>query len=199
MAEVDFSAQRLDTLTERIRQGDPSAEDEFARLFSERLLMMMLARVRDREAARDLTQEAMLAVLQALRNGHVREPERLAGFIHGTALNLIHNYWRTRGQQPKQEPLPDELPSPNPVETADGDERISLVRQTLDRLDSIDRRILLLTLVEGMKPGEIANRLALKPDLVRQRKCRAVRRVMEEVRKLSRKRAEKPQAHVGAA
>lgn len=155
--------------------------------------MMTLARVHDREAARDLAQEAMLAALRALRNGQVREPERLAGFIHGTASNLIHNYWRTRGQQPKQEPLPDELALPNPVESAETDERISLVRQTLNRLDSIDRRILVLTLVEGMKPGEIARELGLKPDLVRQRKCRAVKKVIEQVRKLSRKRAMKPQ------
>ncbi len=197
MAGIDLGPQELAALAKRILQGDSSAEDELARLFSERVLMMTLVRVRDPEAARDLTQEAMLAVLRALRNGQVREPERLAGFVHGTALNLIHNYFRTRGQQPKQEPLPDELPSSNTIGSAEGDERISLVRQALKRLDSIDRRILLLTLVEGMKPGEIARELGLKPDLVRQRKCRAVRKVIEQMRRLSRKWVEKPRIQVG--
>ena len=193
MSDADLSPQRLVRLTERIRQGDSSAEDEFARLFSEKVLIMNLARVRDREAARDLTQETMLAVLRALRNGHIREPERLGGFVHGTALNLIRNHLRARGQEPKQEPLPVELASPDLGESAETAERMRLVQRALQRLHPIDRRILLLTLVEGMKPGEIASRLALKPDCVRQRKSRAVKKVIEQVKKLSRKRAEKPQ------
>ena len=193
MADADFDPQRLATLTERIRQGDSSAEDEFARLFSERVLIMNLARVRDREAARDLTQETMLAVLRALRNGHIREPERLGGFVHGTALNLIRNHLRARCNEPRHQPLPVELASPDRGESAETGEQRRLVQRSLERLDTIDRRILLLTLVEGMKPGEIASNLGLTPECVRQRKSRAVKKVIEQVKKLSRKRAKKPQ------
>jgi len=188
MGDADFSPQHLATLTERIRQSDPSAEDGFARLFSKKVLIMCLARVRDREAARDLMQETMLAVLRALRKGQIREPERLAGFVHSTALNLIRNHLRARGQEPRWEPLPVELASPDASESAETAEQMHLVQRALQPLHPIDRRILLLTLVEGMKAGEIASRLALKPDCVRQRKSRAVRKVIEEVRKLSRKR-----------
>jgi len=193
MADADLSPQRLVMLTERIRLGDSSAEDEFARIFSRKVFIMDLARVHDREAARDLMQETMLAVLRALRNGQVREPDRLAGFVHGTALNLIHNHLRARSHEPQQQPLIAELASPDLGESAETAERMHLVQRALQQLHPIDRRILLLTLVEGMKPGEIASRLALKPDYVRQRKSRAVRKVIEHVRKLSRKRAEKPQ------
>jgi RNA polymerase sigma-70 factor (ECF subfamily) len=198
MADADFDPQQLATLAERIRQGDSSAENEFARLFSEKVLIMNLARVHDREAARDLTQETMLAVLRALRNGHIREPERLGGFVHGTALNLIHNHLRARFHEPKHQPLPDELASPDLSESAETVEQRRLVERSLQRLDPIDRRILLLTLVEGMKPREIARNLGLKPECVRQRKSRAVKKVIEQVRKLSRKRTGKPLTQVGA-
>lgn len=180
-------SQQIATLAERIRQGDSLAEDEFARLFSQKVLIMALARVREREAARDLMQETMLAVLRALRNGHVREPEKLAAFVHGTALNLIRNYFRARGEQPQQEPLPGELASANPVESLESSERMNLVRRALNWLGSRDRKILLLTLVEGMKPGEIAAQLRLSAELVRQRKSRAIKKVIEQVRRLSRK------------
>jgi len=42
-----------------------------------------------------------------------------------------------------------------------------------------------MTLVDSLKPGVIAERLGLNPDVVRQRKLRATRRVMEIVRELS--------------
>jgi DNA-directed RNA polymerase specialized sigma24 family protein len=41
----------------------------------------------------------------------------------------------------------------------------------------MDRKILQMTLVDGLKPGVIASRLNLNPDVVRQRKLRAIRRV----------------------
>jgi hypothetical protein len=46
--------------------------------------------MRNPEAPRDLTQDVLLVVVHALRNGHLREPERLAAF-YGTAHNLVHN------------------------------------------------------------------------------------------------------------
>ena len=39
-----------------------------------------------------------------------------------------------------------------------------------------------MTLVDGLKPGVIAERLRLNPDVVRQRKLRATRRVIDFVR-----------------
>ncbi len=69
------------------------------------------------------------------------------------------------------------------------DERRSLVRQALKRLDRLDRRILLLTLVEGMTPREIAPLTGLEPDAVRSRKSRAVKAMTAHVKKMSRKRS----------
>jgi len=57
----------------------------------------------------------------------------------------------------------------------------------LEQLELTDQRILLLTLVEGLKPGDIAQRLNLTSEVVRARKSRAVRKVTETIRKLSRK------------
>ena len=62
----------------------------------------------------------MLAVVLALRDGHLREGERLAAFVYGTARNVISNYLRTRSRLPKEDPIDDELhlPSmPDPIET----------------------------------------------------------------------------------
>ena len=175
-------------LAERVRRHEPSAEEELVRLFEQRVSVMALVRTRDRELARDLTQDVMLAVVLALRNGHLREAERLAAFVYGTARNVINNYLRTRSRLPKLDPLDVELEAaaarPDPVENS---ERADLVRRALAILDSTDRQILRLTLTEGLKPAEIGSRLGLTSEVVRTRKSRALKKTVERMKRLSRR------------
>jgi RNA polymerase sigma-70 factor (ECF subfamily) len=181
MPMVQLTPERQSTLAERLRSHEPAAEEELVRQFSKRVAVLVLARTRDREAARDLTQEVMLAVVLALRNGHLRETERLAAFVYGTARNVINNYLRSRNRVPRAESIdtaPDVASTPDPVERR---ERVALGRRVLRNLETIDRTILLLTLVEGLKPAEIAVRLGLTPEVVRSRKSRAVRKLTERV------------------
>src|SRR5262245_57189033 len=97
-------------LAARVRSGDSSAEDDLARLFGPRILTMMRARIRDADAARDLSQEALMAVLHALRQGQLRDADRLTAFVHGVARNIANNYLRTRRRQPVQNELADSVP-----------------------------------------------------------------------------------------
>jgi DNA-directed RNA polymerase specialized sigma24 family protein len=61
-------------------------------------------------------------------------------------------------------------------------------------LNALDRRIVLLTLIEGMNPREIAPIVGLKADVVRTRKARAVKEVAGEIERATRTR---PQDHIG--
>jgi RNA polymerase sigma factor (sigma-70 family) len=185
-ASALLTPEQQNTLVERIRRQDPSAEEELVHLFSARVTFLVLARTRDREAARDLTQDVMLAVVLALRNGRLREAERLAAFVYGTARNVINNYLRMRGRQPKEDPIGDGLSLPSMPDPIEHTERADLVQRALGALDSTDRKILLLTLVEGLKPGEIAVRLGLTSEVVRTRKSRALKKTIERVKTLSR-------------
>src|SRR5262245_49145164 len=186
MAKALLTPEHQSTLAERIRSGEPAAEEELVVLFSNRIVFLVRLHTGDSEVARDLAQEVMLAVVCALRNGRLHEPERLAGFVYGTARNIMNNYLRTRNRQPREDPIDDTLhltSTPDPVEST---ERRALVRRALGALNPIDRRILLLTLVDGLKPGEIATRLGLTSEVVRTRKSRAVKEVIACVKKLSR-------------
>ena len=162
-----------------------------ARVFSDRVFAMSLSRTRDREAAQELCQETLLAVLCALRNGQVRQPENLPGFVHGTARNLINNFLRARAQH-REQPLDFEFPAARYDESVEMAERMRIVHGALDRLEVLDRKVLLLTLVDGLKPGEISRRLGLNSDMVRQRKSRAQKKVIEMVKILSRTGAHEP-------
>jgi RNA polymerase sigma-70 factor (ECF subfamily) len=157
--------------------------------FSDRVRVFVGMRTHDRELARDLGQEIMMSVLTALRRGQLREPERLAAFVYGPARNVVNNHLRTGGQE-RTDPLPPEIAAvaPGPAEAFETSQRQALVSRALARLNRADRGILLMTLVDGLKPGEIAYQLGLTAEVVRARKSRALKRVVERIDQLSRKR-----------
>ena len=175
-----------ETLALRIGSGDREAEATFASRYGERLRVVALARTRDPELAREIAQEALLAALTALRAGQLRDGEKLTAFVHGTLRNIINNSFRSAGRRPPTEPLAPEhavsVPD-DPVATA---ERARLVRAALRQLGGADRRIVLMTLVHGLKPGEIARRTGLSDEVVRTRKSRALKRIIGAIREMSR-------------
>jgi RNA polymerase sigma-70 factor (ECF subfamily) len=163
-------------LATRILKGDAAAEEELVGLFQRRVLAMMLSRVRDPEAARDLTQEVMMAVVLALRKGQIRDGKKLAAFVYGTARNFVKGHYRS--MPPETLPLSPDLATADAGDILENLHYATLLSRILSSLDAMDRRILSLIFVEGLKPGEIARRLGLCSDVVRARKSRAIKRAI---------------------
>jgi RNA polymerase sigma-70 factor (ECF subfamily) len=188
-------AARWAGLARRVGQGDRAAEAELADLFHQRVRLFASARLHGSDAASDIAQETILAVIEALRAGRLREPYNLPGFVLGTARNLVNNHHRKQARNPEVLEDPPDRPAETDGQWAGLDhERRALVRKALGRLNALDRRILLLTLIEGMHPREIAPIVGLKPDVVRTRKARAVRIVADEIERATRTR---PQDYMG--
>lgn len=168
-------------LAQRIEKGDRAAEAELADLYCDCVFAMALARTHNREAARELMDDALMAVITALRLGHLREPDRLGGFVRGTAANVIASYTRAARRNPPLVKFDPDTMGTDPTDDYERQDRRELAMHALEMLDSRDRQILQLSLVEGLKPGEIAARLGLSPVLVRQRKCRALRAIVVHI------------------
>lgn len=159
--------------------GDRAAEEAFARQFHPRLLAMAYARLRTSELARDIAQEAVIEALQSLRRGMLREPEKLAAFVHGVGRNVINQHFRKEAAGPLLTELPADLPMIMP--DISERERREIVRREIELLEETDRRILTMTLVDGAKPAAIAAALGLDGGVVRQRKLRATRKISERL------------------
>lgn len=186
-------AEELRNLAERIRRGDASAEAELVREFTQRIFVMCVVRTHDREAARDLVQDVLMAVITAFRKGQLHDTDKVAGFVHGTARNLINNHLRGESQRPRLEPISENLSQASMVKELEDAEQVRQVYQALEHLGQEDRKILLMTLVEGRKPGEIAAGLGLTSEVVRTRKLRALKKVADFVKtKMSRTQANFP-------
>lgn len=175
-------------LVEAIAAGDREAEREFVERYQPRVRAMLLARTRNADAAADLVQDVIIESICALRKGQLREAAKLTPFVLGIARNLLNSHFRGAARQPESIELPDELPDLSSASNhVDDEQRESIAMQAIASLEVVDRTILQMTLVDGLKPGAIAERLHLNPDVVRQRKLRATRKVMDFVRGQSQK------------
>jgi RNA polymerase sigma factor (sigma-70 family) len=178
-------------LVGRIRAGDPLAEEELVVLFQRGIYAIAAARTRDREAALDITQDVLIAVLKALREGQLREPTKLAAFIQGTARNLINSYLRSRARHPEQE-LDPAISRINPIMELELAERQRLVRHELATFSITDQQILLLSLVDGHSLAAVAEKLNMSHEAVRARKSRAIKKITKKFADLSQKRESQP-------
>jgi RNA polymerase sigma factor (sigma-70 family) len=171
-AATELSPEDQASLAERVRQGDREAESRIAEAFYERALIMVRARTRRAQTAPDLAQEAWLGVIRALREGRVEDPSNLGAFIHGVTRNVVNNWFR-RGMS-RDEPLDAiEVAAPATLEFERA-ARKRLVRRALESVREPERSILHMAFVLGLEAPEIAARLKLSADAVRQRKSRAL-------------------------
>jgi RNA polymerase sigma factor (sigma-70 family) len=169
-------------LVHAIAAGDRHAEQAFVDRYLPPVRAMLLARSRNPDLAADLRQDVMIEAICALRAGRLNDPEKLTQFVIGIARNLLNSHFRSQGRTEAIE-SPEDLPDLYSATLAvEDEERSQRALHAISSLDHIDRDILLLTLVEGLKPGAIAERLGLSNDVVRQRKQRATRRVIDLIR-----------------
>lgn len=168
---------------ERIKAGDSAAEEELVRELRRRVFVVLVARVGDAEAARELTQDALMALLDAIRKNRVEHPDRFAAYAHGVARNLANNHLRTRARMPTLVELTDASAWADAEEEAVMADRKRMVRAAIAELDETDRRVVTLSIVEGCSAPEVSARLGLSPDAVRARKSRALKRLGERLQK----------------
>ena len=175
-------------LVAAIASGNRESENAFVARYLPKVRTMLMIRSRNPELAQDLQQDVMIEALCALRKGQLRDAERRSAFVAGIARNVLNSHFRGQSRMPVHEELPPDLAGiseEHPLDSEESEQRRQLAQQAIASLNEVDRSILQMTLVDDLKPGRIAERLGLDPDVVRQRKLRATRRVIEFVRNLS--------------
>jgi RNA polymerase sigma-70 factor (ECF subfamily) len=183
-AIASAASERTLSLAQRIFEGDSLAEQELVTTYRRGVLVIATARTRDREVALDLTQDVLVAVLQALRDGKLREQDKLSAFVNGVARNLINHYLVSRVRRAECE-LDDECYTADPIEELEASERKRLVRSELAALGGVDQQILLLSMVDGHSLAEVALRLNMSHEAVRARKSRAIKKITKKFNRTS--------------
>jgi RNA polymerase sigma-70 factor (ECF subfamily) len=163
-AAVHRMPSSLIDLVDRIQAGDRNAEDEFVARYARGVAVILRRACGDRFAVDDLCQDTLATALQKIREGAVRDPERLSGFVASLARNLaIQHGRRTSAHRTSTSDAGRiEDPADDPLERVIRAEDAFVVRQVLEELPTErDREILLRYYIHDQDRDEICAVLGL--------------------------------------
>ena len=164
-------------LARAIASASPGAaqdeESELYRRFAYRVRLYGLKHLRDEAAADDLVQQVLVTLLEALRSGRLREPDKVAHFVMGTCRMTVLD--QRRGAQRQQKLLAefgaDLVPPPTAAPSIDGRQ----LRRCVEALKERERSVVVLTFYDEQTSRETANALGLSEANVRVIRHRALK------------------------
>lgn len=162
-----------------------SESDVVARLPGVRA--MILRMTRDVALTNDLTQDVALAVVVALREGRIRQPEALAAYMHQSARHIVYAANRKPqpvavAELPDQESLWNDRPR-TPLEHCEENELQRIAHEVLAELPTQrDRDLITGAYIEGADKGELMQRLRLTADQFDKVMFRARMRMRDRLR-----------------
>lgn len=153
----------------------------FEKLFEEagdRLFRHVYFRVGDRDTALDIVQDSFAKAWRSSQTGgEIRNPE---AFLFTIANNLVIDHYR-KAKSSSLDALAEDGFDPgfDGAPAAHATAELSLVMRALETLESADREIIVMRHVDGLTPGEIAERLGITENAVSVRVHRAVKKLKE--------------------
>jgi RNA polymerase sigma-70 factor, ECF subfamily len=169
---------------QRITVGDAGAEAELVGRYRQGIAMIIGRIVSNESVVDDLSQETFRIVLEKLRDGEVREPERLSGFICAVARNLAIDSVRKMRRATNQEEIANAEqirdPQPDPFEQLWRKQRAEVVRQTISELSvERDRQVLFRYYIAEEDKKQICAELGLTSQQFNSVIFRALKRYKE--------------------
>lgn len=153
------------------------AEAELCAQYERRVYLFGLKHLRDAAAAEDLVQDVLATVIARVREGAVRDAEKLGGFVLGTARMHVTNRVRTETRRSKLLAVyGDPRASDAELEPAAKAE-LERVGGCLAALGERERTVLLLSFYAELDAVAIGGELGLAPGNVRVIRHRALARL----------------------
>jgi len=175
----------LEALLEGCRRGDELAWEAFVRQLQGRVYALALSYAPNREEARDLAQEVFVRLYAKSR----RFPEagRFLPWMICTARNVAIDYLRRRKARPPLEDIPAEEAralvesGPDPEQACCGEADRRLLYRALQKLSALNREIVVLREIQGLRLEEIASLLRVPIGTIKSRTFRARAELAEAV------------------
>lgn len=154
-------------LVRRIEHRDSGAEADFIQRYRRGVAVIVARNCRDQTPVEDLCQDVLTTALEKIREGAVREPERLSGFVAGLARTIVLEHYRkesTRSAIEARMPAPLQAAPPVALEQLLRQEKAFIARRVLNELESDrDREILFRFYIAEDDKDRICRELGLTP------------------------------------
>ena len=163
-------------ITQSAMGGDPLAMNAVATHFRPAVYRYCRAHLPDPQAADDVTQEVLMAMIQALPR-HQAADHSVAAFVFGIAANKVAMWHRASYRRPEDlhDVAPDRAdPSRGPSEVVEADDAMLRIDAALSTLPGRLRQILLMRIAAGLSAEETGQVLGMSPGAVRVAQHRAL-------------------------
>lgn len=159
-----------DSYLQRLRQGDFRTMEHFVSYFGNLLQLKLRSRLRSPQAVDDARQETFSRFLVALREDKIRQPDRLGSYVFSICKNVLREDHRS-GQ--RDTPLEDGADQDFPDRRVDifgsyaTKETKEKVRDVLEKLPELDRRLLRDVFLEERDKDEVCRDFGVTRDYLR--------------------------------
>ncbi len=184
--------RRWRQIVDQICAGDAAGQQALYDTFGSGLRFYFSAELRTDDVD-DKVHDTFVAIVSAIRAGHLRDPLRLAGYVRAVAHHQATTYLtRTVQARNRCDELTEDLPLPDhgrdPEQEMVAQQEQVLVRQVLHGLPEEDREILVRYYLEEQSGEQICSDLRLDATQFRFRKYRAKRRFLGALGKLLKRK-----------
>lgn len=169
---IDWSA-----LVEQVKTGDDAGMEQLYKLFS-RGIRYYLCRQLGPQELEDKVHDTFLIVVNAIKRGDLREPERLMGFVRTVVRRQVAAYIETavhtrREQTDLETGITVADRKQNPEQEAMMREKAALMKSALGALSDRDREILVRFYLKEQPQEQICQEMSLTETQFRLLKSRA--------------------------
>jgi RNA polymerase sigma-70 factor, ECF subfamily len=181
--EIDFDDptparyQALSLLVDRIRSGETDGMEELYVLFSKGIRFYLCRQLGPQEFD-DKVHDTFVLVVQAIRRGELRDPQRLMGFVRTivrrqVAAHIDHVVHIRKDHLDLESSARLADPAGNPEDAAIFRQRVELIRRVLSELSERDREILTRFYLREQGQEQICSEMDLSETQFRLLKSRA--------------------------
>jgi RNA polymerase sigma factor (sigma-70 family) len=185
-------SRRWVSLVERIRAQDPDAMTELYEIFH-RGVRFYLCRQLGLQEIEDKVHDTFLIVVDSIRKGELREPERLMGFVRTVVRRQVAAHIESIVQSRRERIDADncgvEDSGQDPDRAIAAAERTEIMREALDAISERDREILIRFYLREQSQEKICEDMRLSTTQFRLIKSRAKARFGEVGRRKLAQRA----------
>lgn len=173
MSNTD-SAGRADDAAQLPEQAHAELISRLFREHNDALVRFLVPRLRSRQEAQEVAQEAYVRLLSLDRPGAVNF---LRAFLFKTAANLATDRMRGRSREQlavRVGALDDLRETPTPEREVAGSQEVALLRRLIAQLPPKCRQVFLLQRIYGVQFPDIAAQLGISERMVRKHVVRAL-------------------------
>jgi RNA polymerase sigma factor (sigma-70 family) len=173
--QMRLVAVESDESLDRARYAAPEDPGSVLERLGPSLLALARARLHSLHDAQDAVQETCLRVLRGLDSYRPAAP--FEHWVFTIAANVLRDFVRRRAVRQNARPPSTEVEVLRPDQALEQGDELARIRRALDRLDPEESAPLILHLIHGVPPKEIAAHLDIPVEHLRVRFFRAIRKV----------------------